>query len=109
MVELCCGRSQTSGIRRRGSEATLLLISNAHHDVVVFTLPKAAGGRGWLRLVDTNLPGEDEEFGPRAVFRFGDRYQVTARSLLLFLLRPAKARHAPRDRASPRRTTSSRG
>ena len=37
------GRAQTSGIRRRGSEATLLLIVNAHHDVVVFTLPEGPG------------------------------------------------------------------
>jgi peptide deformylase len=47
------GRAQTSGIRRRGSEATLLLIVNAHHDVVLFTLPEVTGGRDWLRLADT--------------------------------------------------------
>src|SRR5215211_7872706 len=28
------GRAQSSGIPRRGSEATLLLVVNAHHDVV---------------------------------------------------------------------------
>ena len=53
------GRAQTSGIRRLGGEASLLLITNAHHDVVAFTLPKAAGGRDWLRLVDTNTPDEE--------------------------------------------------
>src|SRR5262249_55082853 len=55
------GRSQTSGIRRRGSEATLLMVVNAHHDVVLFTLPEVTGGRDWLRLIDTNLPEEDED------------------------------------------------
>jgi isoamylase len=83
------GRAQASGLRRRGGEATLLLITNAHHDVVVFTLPKAAGGREWVRLVDTNLPGEDDDYdAPK--FKFGHRYQVTGRSLLLFLLRRPK-------------------
>jgi isoamylase len=38
------GRAQVSGIPRRGSEATLLLIVNAHHDTVLFTLPEVTGG-----------------------------------------------------------------
>ncbi len=84
------GRAQMSGIRRRGSEATLLLIVNAHHDVVVSTLPKVTGGRDWRRLVDTNRPEEDEEIESAATFKFGHRYEVTARSLVLFLLRPSK-------------------
>jgi isoamylase len=94
------GRAQPSGIRRRGSEATLLLITNAHHDVVVFTLPKAQGGRVWLRLVDTNRPDEDDDHGSSAIFRVGHRYEVTGRSLLLFLLRrssPARRRYGPRS------------
>lgn len=96
----CCGllldgRAQTSGIRRRGSEATLLLVVNAHHDVVVFTLPKAQGGRDWRRLLDTNRPEEDEEIDTAATFKFGHRYEVTGRSLLLFLLRPARPQRRP--------------
>lgn len=38
------GRAQESGIKRRGSDATLLLIYNAHFDVVNFTLPDVADG-----------------------------------------------------------------
>jgi len=87
------GRAQASGIRRRGGEATLLLVTNAHHDIVEFTLPKASGGRDWVRLIDTNLPDEDEDYDRNAAFKFGHRYQVTGRSLLLFLLRrPRRAR-----------------
>ena len=56
------GRVQVSGIPRRGSEATLLVVVHAHHDVVVFKLPELSGGRDWLRLVDTNLLDEDDEF-----------------------------------------------
>ena len=84
------GRAQTSGIRRRGSEATLLLITNAHDDVVVFTLPCVPGGRDWLRFLDTNLPDQDEDLEEALPFKFGHRYEVTGRSLLLFLLRPQK-------------------
>lgn len=105
----CCGlllegRAQTSGVRKRASEATLLLIVNAHHDVVVFTLPKAPGGRDWRRLVDTNLPQEDEEFDSAAMFKCGHRYEVTGRSLLLFLLRPTKLRGPGRGKATPNRS-----
>ena len=53
------GRAQTSGIKKRGSESTLLLVLNAHHDVVDFKLPEVVGGRDWERLIDTNLPDED--------------------------------------------------
>jgi glycogen operon protein len=98
------GRAQTSGIRRRASEATLLLVVNAHHDVVVFTLPKASGGRDWRRLVDTNLPGEDEEFDSAAMFKFAHRYEVTGRSMLLFLLRPAKPANRKSGGAAARQT-----
>jgi hypothetical protein len=90
------GRVQVSGIPRRGSEATLLLVVNAHHDVVVFKLPEVAGGRDWLRLVDTNLPDEDDELEDAVRFAFGDDYDVTARSLLLFLLRPERRRRQSR-------------
>jgi glycogen operon protein len=78
----------------------LLLVTNAHHDIVEFTLPKASGGRDWLRLVDTNLPDEDEDYDTSASFKFGNRYRVTGRSLLLFLLRrPRRARRSSGDGA----------
>jgi glycogen operon protein len=91
------GRVQVSGIPRRGIEATLLLVVNAHHDVVLFKLPEVVGGRDWLRLVDTNLPDEDDEFEDAVRFAFGDEYDVTARSLLLFLLRPERRRRRVRS------------
>ena len=86
------GRAQTSGIKKRGSESTLLLIFNAHYDVVDFKLPEVVGGRDWLRLIDTNVPEANDDPDERVLLPFGDEYQVTGRSLLLFLLRPQ--RHA---------------
>jgi glycogen operon protein len=77
------GRAQTSGIRQRGQETTLLLVINGYHDLVQFTLPECAGGDGWALLVDTNTP--EAESGD---FATGDVYGVTGRSLLLFQRRP---------------------
>ncbi|HEX3842859.1 MAG TPA: glycogen debranching protein GlgX [Steroidobacteraceae bacterium] len=73
------GRAQSTGIRQRGKDATLLWVLNAHHDVVQFTLPECAGGREWALLIDSNRPAT-----PSARFGTGSVYQVTARSLLLF-------------------------
>ena len=105
------GRAQTSGIRRRGSASTLLLVTNAHHDLVLFTLLAVKGGRDWVRLLDTNLPDEDADFDVPTRFRFGHKYGVTGRSLLLFALRQTRrtshqylqpARTAPKIVASSR-------
>jgi glycogen operon protein len=49
---------------------------------VEFTLPAAPGGSTWTRLIDTNLPDDDKT----PVFKTGDSYDVTSRSLLLFSL-----------------------
>src|ERR1700744_3702273 len=76
------GRAQPSGIKQRGSDATLLIIFNAHHDVVKFTLPEVPEGKRWTRLIDTNLPAGFDT--PN--FDFNSEYDVTGRSLLLFVL-----------------------
>ena len=76
------GRSQPTGIRQRGKEATLLLILNSHHDLVNFTLPDSIDGKEWALLVDTNCP--EEATGRR--FQGLHQYGVTGRSLLLFEL-----------------------
>jgi isoamylase len=76
------GRAQPSGIKQRGSDATLLIVFNAHHDIVKFTLPQVPEGKRWTRLIDTNLPAGFET--PN--FEFGTQYDVTGRSLLLFIL-----------------------
>jgi isoamylase len=81
------GRAQETGIRRIGTDATLLLVLNAHNDVVEFTLPAAVGGSEWVRMVDTHR-AEDTEIPQLA---FGHRYEVTGRSLILFMLRPVLA------------------
>jgi glycogen operon protein len=86
MGVLLDGRAQETGIRRLGTDSTLLLVLNSHHDVVPFRLPEAAGGKEWVRLIDTNQ-GENDALEH---FDFGHIYEVTGRSLLLFILRPAR-------------------
>ncbi len=76
------GRARATAIVKRGEDATLLLIVNAFHDLVEFTLPECPDAGGWQRIVDTNDPQLDE-----ARFKVGDVYGVTARSLLLFARR----------------------
>jgi glycogen operon protein len=86
MGVLLDGRAQETGIRRVGTDSTLLLIMNAHHDVVEFTLPEAVGGSRWVRLLDTNQ-GQNDDLHE---FAFGDIYEVTGRSFLLFILKPER-------------------
>ncbi|MBV8852155.1 MAG: glycogen debranching protein GlgX [Sinobacteraceae bacterium] len=76
------GRAQPTGLRQRGTEATMLLVLNGHHDLVKFTLPHYVTGTKWTLLIDTNVP----ERGETEVFANGESYDVTARSLLLFSL-----------------------
>jgi glycogen operon protein len=82
------GRAQPTGIRRRGTDVTMLLVMNSYHEAVVFRLPKVVGGKDWRVLVDTNQPELDR---PKP-FRFGHDYTVTGRSLLLFKLARERSR-----------------
>jgi len=85
------GRAQPTGIRRRGTDQTMLLILNAYHDAVKFLLPKVVGGRSWAALADTNAPEVGRRGRPK-LFRLGHEYLVTGRSVLLFRL--ARESHA---------------
>ncbi|MBE7158327.1 MAG: glycogen debranching enzyme GlgX, partial [Rhodospirillales bacterium] len=78
------GRAQATGLHRRGGDATLLIMFNAYHDLVTFTLPESVGGVAWTRLLDTNLPDSQDVES----FKFGTGYDVTGRSLLMFVLKP---------------------
>ena len=81
------GRARVSGIRRRGSDITMLIVFNAYNDVVRFTLPDCTGGKGWELMLDTNDPNLSAEDTEPERFAIGDGYDVTGTSLLLFALR----------------------
>ncbi|MDT8265932.1 glycogen debranching protein GlgX, partial [Roseomonas sp. DSM 102946] len=78
------GRARATGLHRPAMDITALLVANAHHDVVGFTLPQVVGGTTWHCLMDTNLP-EGVEIES---FDSGQEYLVTGRSALLFALEP---------------------
>jgi isoamylase len=69
-------------VPQRGTEATMLLVFNAHHDLVEFTLPVPGGGGCWQLVLDTNIPEHTGGFEGAP----GDRYGATARSLVMFAL-----------------------
>jgi glycogen operon protein len=81
------GRAQATGIRKRGHDVTVLLLLNAYHEPVEFTLPAGQGGSAWDCLVDTNEPEAE-----KTRFAFRKKYLVTGRSLVLFQLRPDKGK-----------------
>ena len=87
------GKAQATGIRKSSKDATLLLILNSHSDVVEFNLPEYSTGGHWVLLTDTNQPDAD-----KAAFKPKQKYAVTARSLLLFVL------DSGRNRASKQST-----
>jgi isoamylase len=89
------GRAQPTGIRRRGEDATLLMVLNAYHDLVEFSLPETPGGSHWQLLIDTNL-ADDVELG---TFATGEAYGATGRSVLLFALEADTALEDNRLRA----------
>lgn len=78
------GRAQPTGIHQSASDATLLLIMNAHSEPVTFSLPQVPQGTEWKCLINTN-----HVFEPNTSlgnFAFGHSFIVTDRSLLLFEL-----------------------
>jgi len=85
------GRAQPSGIHKRGSDATLLIIFNAHHEPINFNLPEVAQGCCWLRLLDTNATQTELN----DVHEFGREFIATERSVALFKLttEECKAHH----------------
>lgn len=80
------GRAQETGIRRVGDDSTLLIVVNAHTEIVPFVLPAATGGSRWVKLLDTHTP-EHKELQRAS---FGKEFAVPVRALLLFVLEPER-------------------
>ena len=78
------GRAQPTGLRRRGSDATLLIVLNGGHEAVPFAIPATVGSEHWAFLLDTN--GTSSGSGGAKSLKSGDKYEVAGRSLQLFVL-----------------------
>jgi glycogen operon protein len=69
---------------------TLLLLLNAHHEPMSFTLPEGKAGHHWERLADTNGPSEVNALEP------GQPYTLPGRSLAVLVARvPAEPKEPP--------------
>jgi isoamylase len=79
------GRAPVSGVRRKGSDVTLLLIASAHSEMIKFKLPPGTGGRGWERLLDTSSSGLTADPTPTPL-PCGTIAEVAAHSISLFKL-----------------------
>ena len=77
------GRAQTTGVRQRGKEVTILILVNQYSDVVNFKLPDSPGGEHWSLMVDTN---DFDRKRQAEKHKFGEVYDITARSMRLFFL-----------------------
>lgn len=63
---------------------TLLVILNAHHTPMAFTLPAHKRGIRWHPVLDTALPGEN---GKQVTgFKGGEQYEMEARSIAVLRL-----------------------
>ena len=58
---------------------SLLMMFNAHHESMTFTLPVGHWGEAWVVALDTNDPGVDESAD--RVFKAGDKLPVEALSV----------------------------
>jgi glycogen operon protein len=63
--------------------------------VVNFALPEVVGGTIWRCLLDTNNPDDSSHES----FQTGDHYEITGRSLVLFVLEPESKRSVALRRA----------
>ncbi|MFM2042677.1 MAG: glycogen debranching enzyme GlgX [Pseudomonadota bacterium] len=79
------GRARPTALPNPGTERTLLLIINSHHDVVPFILPTVPGGEAWTVLLDTARPDLHMPGGTAAppLLPATDVYEVAGRSLHL--------------------------
>ena len=76
------GRAKTSGIRRPGTDATLLMVLNGNHDAVEFVMPPCSGGMHWHLILDTNRPG----MSSGRAYAIGSGCEMVGHALMLFKL-----------------------
>jgi glycogen operon protein len=74
------GRAQSTVSQERGSDATIFLIFNSHHEPAKFVLPRAVDGVGWQFLLTTSDADADRMFQP------GETFEVANRSVSVFLM-----------------------
>jgi len=67
-------------------DGNFLLLFNAHHETIEFTLPRVVSDLGWLGVLDTALSARGERDADRA-FANGSNYPLQARSMAVLVER----------------------
>jgi isoamylase len=75
------GRAQTTGIRERGSDSTVLILFNGHHEPINFVMPPTVEGDGWRLRLDTSSQLQADR-----VFRSGETRETPERSVSVLLM-----------------------
>jgi len=82
---------------QRIRDGNFMILMNAHHDEIPFTLPMLTAGAGWIPLVDTSCQTSQSA---NTLYANGKAYPLQARSLVLLVERaPDRIRAADRRRA----------
>jgi len=74
------------GIRSLGPEGqkifddSFYLIFNAHHEYISYKLPPAKYGQQWMKIIDTDNPGSQQE-----LYNAGQELEVPARSVIVLI------------------------
>ena len=80
------GRAQTTGLREKGSDATVLLLCSAHHEKIGFTMPATIEGDEWRLLLDTSKNLRTA----RKVLRPGETRLMADHSMVAYVMQRAK-------------------
>jgi isoamylase len=88
------GRAQPTGMRERGSDATVLLLFNGHHEAVGFTLPPTVDGDEWHLLLNSNNDTQKQSDPIRKVCVPGENVRMPARSLVMFVMQRTEREQA---------------
>jgi glycogen operon protein len=80
-------------------DENFLLLMNAHHEEIPFTVPAPPSGAGWFAIIDTSC---QTSLRPDAYYATGTSYPLQARSMALLVERwPLRAGRDRRRGASP--------
>lgn len=82
---------------------SILILMNAFHEPIPFTIPARVKGERWQRLIDSAAPGAEPEW-----FRSKQKYDLKGRSIVVMRTRPPSLKaDEPQTRRAPGRAAES--
>ncbi len=96
-----CFGFHVDGAETGQSDCRFIVLMSSQPDPVAFTLPDAAFGAEWTRIVDTARPDDDDDDEPAHPFRAGDAYPLLGRSMAVLQERVRRRRRAGANASRP--------